>query len=154
SSRQAQTSTSTLFMTSISLPLPETRTSGGFLTRIIATSNDPAAFVLRVALGVVMLPHGAQKLLGWFGGNGFEGTMGFFTGSLGVPYVIALLAIIAEFFGAIGLITGLLSRVAALGIAAVMAVAAYTVHLPNGFFMNWTGQQQGEGFEFHILAFA
>jgi len=109
-------------------------------------------FTLRLALGLVILPHGAQKLLGWFGGYGFRGTMGWFTGTMHIPYLFGLLAIIAEFFGPLALLAGLLTRPAALGIAAVMVVAAITSHRQHGFFMNWFGNQQGEGFEFHILA--
>lgn len=124
------------------------------LSRLLKTDNDPAALLARLALGVMIFAHGAQKLLGWFGGYGLEGTMGFFTQQLGIPGVLAGLAIAAEFFGGIGLIVGAGSRLAALGVAAVMAVAAAVVHLPNGFFMNWTGAQQGQGYEFHLLALA
>jgi putative oxidoreductase len=122
------------------------------LKRVLQTEGDLAGLVLRVFLGVVFFPHGAQKMLGWFGGHGFSGTMGFFTGS-GIPWVFAFLAIVAEFFGALGLITGLLTRVAAFGIGVVMAVAT-TMHWQNGFFMNWYGNQKGEGFEYHLLALA
>jgi putative oxidoreductase len=101
-----------------------------------------------------MFPHGAQKVLGWFGGYGFARTLSLFTGQLGIPTVFALLAIAAEFLGAIGLLIGTLSRVAAFGIACVMVVATLTVQLQNGLFMNWTGQQAGEGFEFDVLATA
>jgi putative oxidoreductase len=109
---------------------------------------------VRLGLGIVMFPHGAQKALGWFGGNGFSGTVQFFTQNMGVPLPLALLAIAAEFLGSLGLIVGLLGRVAALGIAAVMLVAIATVNLANGFFMNWGGNQAGEGFEYHLLALA
>lgn len=122
--------------------------------KIIATKNDKVAMLLRLALGLVMFPHGAQKMLGWFGGYGFTGTMGFFTGTMGIPAVFAFLAILAEFAGALGLISGLLTRIAAFGIASVMTVAVLTSHLGNGFFMNWMGNQKGEGFEYHILAIA
>jgi putative oxidoreductase len=101
-----------------------------------------------------MLPHGAQKLLGWFGGYGFQATMGFLTTQVGLPYPIALLVILIESIGAIALVLGLAGRVMAAGVAAVMVGAVATVHLANGFFMNWTGAQAGEGFEFHILAIA
>jgi putative oxidoreductase len=107
--------------------------------------------VLRLTLAVVMFPHGAQKLLGWFGGYGFEGTMGFLTGGIGLPVVLAALVIGIEFFAPIALAVGFLSRAAALGIAAVMMGAVVTTHLPFGFFMNWSGAQGGEGFEFHLL---
>lgn len=143
--------------TSPQMGAPATRaavTSRLLLDRLVATPADPAATVLRLALGIVMFPHGAQKVFGWFGGFGLEGTMGYMTGTLGIPAIFAGLAIAAELLGSLGLVTGLLTRVAALGILAVMVVAALTVHLPFGFFMNWTGAAGGEGFEFHILAAA
>lgn len=99
-----------------------------------------------------MFPHGAQKTLGWFGGNGLSGTMGFFTGTVGIPAALAFLVILAEFAGSLGLIVGLFSRVAAFGIACVMAGAVLTTHIGNGFFMNWSGAQEGEGYEYHFLA--
>ena len=119
---------------------------------LLKTDNHAAPLVARLALGLVIFPHGAQKALGWFGGYGFGGTMGFFTGTMHIPAVFAFLAIAAEFAGSLGLIAGFFSRVAALGIAAVMTVAILTTHLANGFFMNWAGNQKGEGFEFHLLA--
>ena len=121
---------------------------------LIKTENDLAALFLRILLGVVMFPHGAQKALGWYGGGGFSGTMGFFTTKLGIPYVFALLVIAAEFLGALGLIAGLLTRVAAFGIFSVMVGAIYMVHWKFGFFMNWFGKNPGEGYEFHLLAIA
>lgn len=116
------------------------------------TENDYAALIARLVLGGVMFPHGAQKLLGWFGGHGFSGTMGFFTGQMGLPWIIAFLVIVIEFFGSIALIAGALSRLASLGIGAVMIGAVLTSHVQYGFFMNWTGNQAGEGFEYHLLA--
>jgi putative oxidoreductase len=98
--------------------------------------------------------HGAQKVLGWFGGYGFEATMNAFTTQMGIPVVFAFLAIAAEFLGGLGLVFGLLTRVAALGIASVMAVAIVMVHAQFGLFMNWSGTQQGEGYEYHLLAIA
>ena len=121
------------------------------LHALVRTDADVAPLVLRLTLGLVMFPHGAQKLLGWFGGYGFAGTMGYLTGAAGLPYVVALLVVVAEFFGAIALVSGLLGRVAALGIGAVMTGAILTVHFANGFFMNWTGGQAGEGYEYHLL---
>lgn len=123
-----------------------------FLRALVRTDADVAPLVLRLTLGLVMFPHGAQKLLGWFGGYGFAGTMEYFTGTAGLPWIVALLVVVAESFGALALVGGLLGRVAALGVGAVMTGAILTVHLPNGFFMNWTGQQAGEGFEYHLLA--
>ena len=122
--------------------------------KLIQTDDDIAGLVLRVMLGIVFFPHGAQKLLGWFGGHGFSGTMGFFTENMGIPVIFAFLAIMAESLGSVALLTGFMTRIAALGIGTVMVVAVLTVHLPYGFFMNWFGNQKGEGFEFHLLASA
>jgi len=123
------------------------------MRKIFSTSNDFALTILRLMLGVVFFAHGAQKMLGWFGGYGFSGTMGFFTHG-GIPAPLAFLAICAEFFGGLGLIVGLLSRIAAFGITINMLVAIATVHAANGFFMNWFGNKKGEGFEYHLLAIA
>jgi putative oxidoreductase len=123
------------------------------MKRLMSTSNDVALTTLRVVLGVVFFAHGAQKMLGWFGGFGFHGTMGFFT-HMGMPAPVAFLVICTEFFGGLGLIVGLLTRIAALGIGVEMIGAIFMVHLPNGFFMNWAGNQKGEGFEYHLLAIA
>lgn len=116
------------------------------------TEDSISFLILRMALGVAIFPHGAQKLLGWFGGHGMEGTLGFFTTKMGVPYFIAVLVIIGEFFGALGLITGFLTRFCAAAMATIMAGAVAMAHWNNGFFMNWSGKQAGEGFEYHILA--
>lgn len=126
--------------------------SGGVWQKLVATTNDPGALVARLALGIVMFPHGAQKVLGWFGGYGLQGTLGFFTQGMHIPLPLAILAIAAEFLGSLGLVVGLLGRVAAFGILVNMLVAIATVHLHNGFFMNWAGTQHGEGFEYHLLA--
>ena len=101
-----------------------------------------------------MFPHGAQKLLGWFGGYGFDGTMKFFSDTLHIPAPLALLVILAESVGSLLLIAGLGTRLAALGISAVMLGAIATTHWKVGFFMNWFGNQAGEGYEFHLLALA
>ena len=122
--------------------------------KLIATDNDIATTILRLVVGVVFLAHGAQKMLGWFGGYGFSGTMGFFTGMMHIPAPFAFLAIAAEFFGGLGLIFGLLTRVAAFGIFCNMVVAVAMVHHNFGLFMNWTGAQKGEGYEYHLLALA
>lgn len=121
---------------------------------LIATTRDSGPTIARIMLGIVMFPHGAQKVLGWFGGPGIGGTMGYLHGMMHIPVVFVWLAIIAEFLGSLGLIVGLLGRVAAFGIACNMAVAVATTHLANGFFMNWSGQQKGEGYEYHLLALA
>ncbi len=122
--------------------------------KILRTNDDPMLAVLRVVLGIVFFAHGAQKALGWFGGYGFGATMNMFTGNLHIPAIFAFLAICAEFLGGLGLIIGLLGRVAAFGIAVNMIVAVTMLHLPNGLFMNWTGAQRGEGIEFHLLVLA
>ena len=124
---------------------------GRWYDPLVATSDDAGPAILRLTLALVMFPHGAQKLLGWFGGFGFSGTMDYLTGAAGLPAVVALLVILIEFFGPIALVAGFLTRVAALGIGAVMVGAIATQHWQHGFFMNWTGQQAGEGFEFHLL---
>jgi putative oxidoreductase len=124
------------------------------LSALISTDNDSAIAIVRIVLGAVFLAHGAQKMLGWFGGDGLSATMGFFTKVMHVPAPLALLAICAEFFGGLGLIVGLLARVAALGIAVNMLVAIVTVHYQFGLFVNWFGKQKGEGFEYHLLAIA
>src|SRR3954471_23694656 len=118
---------------------------------LFRTNNSFAPTLARLTLGIVMFPHGAQKVLGWFGGYGFSGTLHFFTDQMHIPAVFAVLAIAAEFFGSLGLITGFLSRIAALGIAVNMIVAVKMVHAANGFFINWFGNQKGEGYEYHIL---
>lgn len=124
------------------------------LKRLIGTENDIATAIARVVLGVVFFAHGAQKVLGWYGGYGFAKTMGAFTGMMHIPAPLALLAIMAEFLGGLGLIVGLFSRIAAFGIAVNMVVAIVTVHFANGLFMNWAGNQKGEGYEYHLLAIA
>jgi putative oxidoreductase len=124
------------------------------IRKLIVTDNDIATTILRLVLGVIFFAHGAQKMLGWFGGYGFTGTMGFFTGVLHVPAVFAFLAIAAEFFGGLGLIFGLLTRVASFGIFCNMIVAVALVHGRFGFFMNWTGAQKGEGYEYHLILLA
>jgi len=121
------------------------------LDRIVATDEKLAPAIARLMLGIVIFPHGAQKMLGWFGGHGWSATIGHF-GSMGIPAILAVLVIFAEFFGSIGLIVGALSRIAAVGIASVMLGAILLVHTKVGFFMNWAGTQKGEGYEFHLLA--
>lgn len=121
------------------------------LSSLVATGDSLAATVLRLALGLMILPHGLQKTLGWFGGHGFKGSMGYLTESVGAPWIFALLAILAESVGGLMLLAGFGTRAAALGVGGVMLVAA-TQHWSNGFFMNWFGNQKGEGVEFHLLA--
>jgi putative oxidoreductase len=129
--------------------------SSSLVSRLLATDgHNHTLLAQRLVLAAVMLPHGAQKLLGWFGGFGFEGTMGFFTGTMHIPAPIALLVILGESLGALALAAGVLTRLSALLISAIMVGAALTSHVGNGFFMNWFGNQAGEGFEYHLLALA
>jgi putative oxidoreductase len=118
------------------------------------TEESWSGLILRVSLGGVMFAHGAQKLLGWFGGNGFEGTMGYFTNVMHLPWIVAFLVIIGESIGSLGLIAGFLTRFTAASFIVIMLGAITTSHLPHGFFMNWFGKQQGEGFEYHLLVIA
>jgi len=121
--------------------------------QLFSTSNDFILTIVRLVLGLTFFMHGAQKMLGWFGGFGFHATMGSFE-KMGMPGAVALLIICTEFFGGLGLIVGLLTRIASLGGAGLMIGAIFMVHLQNGFFMNWMGMQKGEGIEFHLLALA
>src|SRR5208283_346632 len=125
---------------------------GAEMKKLFQTQDDFATLILRLCLGVVFFPHGMQKLLGWFGGGGFSSTYGFFTGNMGIPAIFAVLAILAEGLGSLGLLSGLLTRIAAFGITVNMIMAVYMVHFKNGFFMNWYGKQAGEGYEYHLLA--
>lgn len=122
------------------------------LRALLATDADWSATAARLTLGAVMLPHGAQKLLGWFGGHGFEGTMGFLTTQVGLPAALAVLIILLESVGAAALVAGVAGRAMAAGIAAIMVGAVATVHFAHGFFMDWGGTQAGQGFEYHLLA--
>jgi putative oxidoreductase len=122
--------------------------------KLMNTTDDSAITILRLVLGIVFFAHGAQKALGWFGGYGFSGTMGFFTQQAHIPAVFAFLAICAEFLGSIGLLLGFLGRIAAFGIACNMVVAIVMIHRHFGLFANWYGTQKGEGYEYHLLAIA
>jgi putative oxidoreductase len=121
------------------------------LHRLFHTPEDHTLTLIRLGLGAVFFAHGAQKMLGWFGGYGYAASLNFFM-HMGIPEIFAVLAILAEFLGGIGLILGVFSRIAAFALAVDMFVAVYLVHFANGFFMNWNGAQHGEGFEFHVLA--
>ena len=124
------------------------------LQRIARTDERLAPAIARLGLGVVILPHALQKVFGWFGGGGFSATYGAFTNMMSIPGPLAFLAIVTELVCSIALIVGALTRLAALGIIAIMLGAIAYVHVPHGFFMNWTGQKAGEGFEYHLLAIA
>ena len=127
---------------------------GAVLVRIFATQPRWSPTVMRVALGTVMAAHGAQNLLGWFGGYGIDGTMKFFVETIGMPAPLAALVIALESFGALALVAGFATRPIAIGLAAVLVGAIVTVHAPFGFFMDWFGQQDGEGIEFFLLGLA
>jgi putative oxidoreductase len=124
------------------------------LTWLLGTDRDLVITIVRIALGVVFFAHGAQKALGWFGGAGLQSTVRTFREHLQIPAPLAVLSVAAEFLGGAGLIVGLLSRIAALGIAVIMIVALIAVHWRFGFFMNWYGDKQGHGIEYHILVLA
>ncbi|XDD55479.1 DoxX family protein [Leptospira sp. WS4.C2] len=119
---------------------------------LFSTSGDIIPLILRITAFVVIFPHGAQKLLGWFGGYGFKGTYGFFTGTMKFPGILAVLIILGESFGSALILVGFLTKFAAASIAIIMIGAALLAHRQNGFFINWNGNQKGEGYEFHILA--
>ena len=137
---------------SVSIPAPAEpiRATLGFQA-LLSTSSAIGPIFLRLTVAAVMFPHGAQKLLGWFGGYGFEGTMQFFTVQMGIPYLLALGAILVEFFTPLLLVFGLATRASAIAMAIVMAVAMVMVQWQYGFFMNWYGQQEGEGIQFTVL---
>ena len=118
----------------------------------LTTTDSFGPTLLRIALAAAMFPHGAQKLLGWFGGSGYSATVETFTGPMDIPLVLTLAVITTEFLGSILLLIGFLTRIWAIGFAILMTTAALKVHWVNGFFMNWSGKQDGEGVEYHVLA--
>jgi putative oxidoreductase len=124
------------------------------MTWLFSSDDSGVRLGQRLLLAAVFFPHGAQKLLGWYGGYGYSGTIRFFTGTAHLPWLVAFLVVCIESFGPIALALGLLARPAALGVVALMVGAVLTTHLPNGFFMNWFGDQTGEGFEYHLLVIA
>lgn len=139
-------------MTSLAFDKHDSLTAGTgrrAATALLSTTNAFSLTVLRITLGLVMLPHGLQKTTGWFGGHGFSATMDAFVG-MGIPAFLAFLAIAAESAGAVALIAGFTTRIAAFGVGVTMVVAGL-MHRANGFFMNWGGTQAGEGYEFHLL---
>jgi putative oxidoreductase len=118
---------------------------------LFKTDNNWTGLITRLTLGIILWPHGAQKLLGLFGGYGFSGTMGFFTDTMHLPWIVGFLVIIIEFFGSLFLIAGFASRLWSALIVVLMLGVIFTSHLDNGFFMNWFGNQKGEGYEYHLL---
>ncbi|MEP7238211.1 MAG: DoxX family protein [Ferruginibacter sp.] len=121
------------------------------MKRLFQTNNDYTGLFLRLSIAVVLFPHGAQKLLGWFGGYGFTGTMQFFTETKGLPWLVGFLVIMIEFFGSLLLLLGIGSRILAAAVAVLSIGIIFTSHLQNGFFMNWFGNQKGEGYEYFLL---
>lgn len=121
------------------------------MKKIFQTNESYASTALRIMLGVVLFPHGAQKMLGWFGGYGFTGTMNFFTETVHLPWIIAFLVIVIEFVGSLMLIAGTATRIVAIAVIADMTGIIVTSHLQYGFFINWFGVQKGEGYEYHLL---
>ena len=119
--------------------------------KIFNTNNDWTGLITRLTLGLILFPHGAQKMLGMFGGYGFSGTMSFFTGTLHLPWIVGFLVIIIEFVGSLSLIVGFASRVWSALIIVLFIGIIFTSHIDNGFFMNWFGNQKGEGYEYHLL---
>jgi putative oxidoreductase len=124
------------------------------MTRFFSTDRSWIPLFQRLVLGAVLLPHGLQKLFGVMGGYGFDATMGYFTGQLGFPALLAFVVILTESLGAVALIAGAGTRLTAFGVVSLMVGAVLTSHLGNGFFMNWDGSRPGEGFEYHLLALA
>lgn len=121
------------------------------LLNILQTDSHKAGLIYRITLGIVLFPHGCQHLLGWFGGYGFDGTMNFFTQEMGLPWIIGFLVIFLEFFGTIFIIAGFGARLVAPAFIILFIGMIFTSHFDYGFFMNWTGGQKGEGFEYHLL---
>ncbi len=118
---------------------------------IFKTTDSFAPLVLRLMLGIVIFPHGAQKLLGWFGGYGFSGTMNFFTEAIGLPWLMGFLVIILESIGSMALLAGIATRIIAASYLMLALGVIFTSHIQYGFFMNWFGNQQGEGYEYFLL---
>ena len=125
------------------------------LRRFFETRHAAAPTLVRVALALLLFPHGAQHALGWFGGYGFAGTLGWMTGTLGFPAPAAALAITIELLAPLALLVGLGGRAAALGLVGLM-LGAISTHAGNGFFMNWFGALPAgqEGFEYHLVVIA
>lgn len=136
-----------------SLPVQRSSFASAFHA-LVRTGDELAPTLARIALGVAILPHGAQKTVGWFGGYGFTNTMHWFTDSMNIPWIFGFAAIVAESLGALALLAGFATRIAALGVGAVFLTAVATIHYQFGFFMNWEGSQGGEGVEYFILGLA
>ena len=119
--------------------------------KLLRTHPNIGFSIARLTLGLVIFPHGAQKLLGLFGGYGYAATMESFTGQMGLPSFVPFSVIMIEFFGSICLILGLFSRFWALSLTGMFMGIIFTTQLEHGFFMNWFGNQTGEGYEYSLL---
>lgn len=120
---------------------------------VLHTSENWSATALRIVLGFVLFTHGAGAMLGWFGGYGFAATSAFLQQAFGLPWIVAVFVICVQFFGSIMLITGMATRVAALGVLGMFVGMAIN-HIEHGLHMNWSGQNAGEGYEYHLLVLA
>ena len=121
------------------------------IKKMLNTESNWGALVARLALGIVLFPHDAQKMLGWFGGYGFTATIDAFTDQMELPWLVAFAVICIEFFGSIFIVLGLASRLWSLAIGGLFIGIIFTTHLEHGFFMNWYGNQAGEGYEYALL---
>jgi putative oxidoreductase len=124
------------------------------MSKLLRTTPDFTLTVARVVLAVIFFAHGSQKAFGWFGGPGFDNAIAIFQNTMGIPAPLTAFVMFTELAGSIGLALGLLSRVAALGLIGLMAVAPFANGLYPQFFMNWTGKSPHEGYEYHLLAIA
>lgn len=124
------------------------------LLKILATDPNWVPAFARIILGIIFFAHGAQKVLGWFGGPSLRKTLSNLTEHAGLPMIVAVAAVGAEFLGGGALILGFLARLSALGIVVNMLAAIFMVHGKFGLFMNWFGDRKGHGIEYHLLAIA
>src|SRR5208282_223925 len=134
--------------------VPPTALGDNMLLQILATDSSWVPTLARIILGVIFFAHGSQKVFGWFGGPGLRQTLRTMAEHVGLPSVLALAAVVAEFVGGAALIGGFLGRISALGIAVNMLAAIFMVHGKYGLFMNWFGDRKGHGIEYHLLAIA
>jgi putative oxidoreductase len=134
--------------------MPPSALGDNMFVHILATNSDWVPTLARIVLGIIFFAHGTRKVFGWFGGPGLRKTLHHLTASLGLPTIIAVAAVGAEFGGGVALILGLLARISALSIVVAMLAAIVMVHGKYGLFMNWFGDRKGHGIEYHLLAIA
>lgn len=133
-------------------PLPyKTFKFMSYLKSLFSTKEHYSGLIVRLTLGIVILPHGLQFLFGWLGGSGFNGAMQYLTGYGGLPWIISLLVILLQSFGAVSILIGFAGRIMAFSTTILFIGMIVTSHLDHGFFMNWLGKQSGEGYEYHLL---